>query len=53
MYLGLVLHILTKFHPDPSTLSFFQVLGFPLPTPPNVTRSGRDLKQVLQDTISF
>ena len=46
-YLGLVLILPTKFHPDLSTLSVFQDFRFPPPAPPNVTRSGRDLKQEL------
>ena len=41
-YLGLVLILPTKFHPNPSTLSVF--LDPPHSNPPNVTGSGRDLK---------
>ena len=34
----------TKLHPDSSTISAFQDFRFPPPNPPNVNRSGRDLK---------
>ena len=44
IYLGLVFIFPTMFHPDPSTLSVFQVLGSPSQLPAPITRSGRDLK---------
>ena len=45
MYLGLVLIL--------PTLGVSKILGFPLPTLPNFTRSGRDLKQQLWKTVSL
>ena len=48
MFLGPVLIFPTKFHPDPSTLSVFQVLGSSSQlSPPHVTRSVRDLNKNL------
>ena len=53
IYLGLVFIFPTMFHPDPSTLIVFQVLGFPLPTPRphHQIRSGFKIRALRQDIL--
>ena len=52
-YLGLVLIFLTKFHPDPSTLSVFQDFRFPPPNSPQCPQiqSGFEITTLRHDFL--